>query len=1096
MMSRLLCTRGVTILLGFAVLGIDALGQITTPVPDSLRGRIDAERSGMHDAASIRTVFYNYGMVGDYPPDPGNVDLSVFHSAEAPKGTGLNYTDGITPFVLARVTQANGVPAYMMETGYRERQQWSPYTKRVMRYEPRPGYFQEKPDINVARSLAISTDARTWPAAWIDKGGDITDPGWAGSWNGYFGKRAAADQESFSVMDDDYYDAWDYYPDSRDNSRRGLGLRVEVRGFQWANPQAANVIFWHYDIVNESTTDYLDNIIFGLYMDSGVGGSALSCDGVYESDDDNAYFDKSLGLNLVYTWDKNGNGVAFNSNCARSGYLGYAYLETPGNSTNALDDDVDGIIDEKRDGGPGMAIEGQPAILAYVAANYDTLLFQMAYGPVENRPAYRAGLWWTGDEDMDWVADLNDTGVDGVFNDDAPDEGERDGIPTAGEQNFDQTDLNESDQIGLTGFKMNRIVAGAGTPNPQVDDIVFFDDGRQWPRRLYEMWTDPNPANRFDIPLVNNYNIGFFFASGPFRLFAQKRERFSLALAYGADLDELKRTIKVVQQIYNANYQFAVPPPLPTLRAETGDNYVKLSWNDVAERGIDPVTGLNDFEGYRIYRSTDPNFLDPKTISSGRGTGPLQGSNGRPIAQFDLPNGIKEFSTLAVEGVQYYLGDDAGITHTWTDTTVTNGQLYYYAVTSYDHGADTLNFLFYPSENPITVTQDVRAGIVLPPNVVQVRPNPRVLGYTPAATGGLQHVSGTGSGSVEVRVLESDGVPSNHIMRIQFHTELTDSIRAEYYEMVDSTTGETIISRGSDLDGKGTGQVGSGLQPVINTPPATSMDTLTSGFVQPSGATVGLRFGYQASVVSPNRRRPGYPSDLTITFGDTPLDTSLPAIGIPAKPVKYRIVAHEASGDLQLKTRLYDVNNDSTLSTSSEYIDVITYLPETPTSPKVTWRVQIDTTATPPGVPAVPPQAGDVFQALVAKPYGDGDVFTFTTVGDTVDQEKARAEFSSEPYVVPNPYVAYASFEPERFAVSGRGERRIEFRNLPQSCTIRIYTVRGELVQSLDHDGSNAGMIAWNLRSKDNLDVAPGLYIFHVDAGTLGSKIGKFAIIK
>src|SRR5438093_7651312 len=110
-------------------------------------------------------------------------------------------------------------------------------------------------------------------------------------------------------MDDQYDDSFGYYPDTLCTSRYGLGLRVEVRGFQWANPQAGNVIFWHYDITNESTTNYpsgseADNIVFGLYMDSGVGGSAESCDGVAESDDDNASFDRSLGLNLVYTWDK------------------------------------------------------------------------------------------------------------------------------------------------------------------------------------------------------------------------------------------------------------------------------------------------------------------------------------------------------------------------------------------------------------------------------------------------------------------------------------------------------------------------------------------------------------------------------------------------------------------------------------------------------------------------------------------------------------------------------------------------------------------------------------------------------------------------
>jgi hypothetical protein len=118
----------------------------------------------------------------------------------------------------------------------------------------------------------------------------------------------------------------------------------------------------------------------------------------------------------------------------------------------------------------------------------------------------------------------------------------------------------------------------------------------------------------------------------------------------------------------------------------------------------------------------------------------------------------------------------------------------------------------------------------------------------------------------------------------------------------------------------------------------------------------------------------------------------------------------------------------------------------------------------------------------------------FETQGDSIDEAGARAGFS--PYVVPNPYVASASFEPERFAVSGRGERRIEFRGLPALCTIRIYTVRGELVQTLSHDGSNDGFVAWNLRTKDNLDVAPGLYIFHADGGPAGTAKGKFAIIK
>jgi len=128
-----------------------------------------------------------------------------------------------------------------------------------------------------------------------------------------------------------------------------------------------------------------------------------------------------------------------------------------------------------------------------------------------------------------------------------------------------------------------------------VDDIIFFTNQYAWPQRLYEMFANRDSSARFDQPLVQNYNIGFLFASGPFKLLPGRRERFSLALAYGADLSELRQNVRVVQQIYDANYQFAVPPPRPTLAAEVGDGRVRLTWDDVAERGFDPVSGLNDF---------------------------------------------------------------------------------------------------------------------------------------------------------------------------------------------------------------------------------------------------------------------------------------------------------------------------------------------------------------------------------------------------------------------------------------------------------------------------------------------------------------------
>ena len=634
----------------------------------------------------------------------------------------------------------------------------SPITNKTMRFEPRFGYFEPSNAINLAESPAISTDSRTWPSQWYDKLLDPDDPGWSGSWNGYFGKLPKADQESFTVYDDNFYDAWNYYPDSRDNTRRGLGLRVEQRGFQWANPQAGYVIFFHYDITNESTTSYDDNIIFGLYMDSGVGGSGIGIDGIPESDDDNAYYDKEIGLNLVYTWDKNGNGVK-----GQTGYLGYSYLETPGNALDAVDNDEDGILNERRDSGPGFAIVGQQEILNYVNANYDVTKFEEYHSPVTTRPAYNAGVWWTGDEDLDWVAEFHDTGADGVFG--TNDTGEGDGIPTNGETNFDKTDIDESDLIGLTGFKLNRIRAGVGNPSSEVDQIVFFDDGKQWPKRLWNIFTDPDSA--FGAPLALNYNIGFLFASGPFVLTAQNTERFSLALGFGANLRDLRVTTAVVQQIYKANYQFAVPPPLPTVNAYTGDGFVQLNWDNAAERAFDPITYENDFEGYRIYRSTDPAFQDPRENFPGSGEWSIV--NGYPIAQFDLVNNIYGYSQSTVNGIAYYLGDETGLTHSFKDTLVNNGQRYFYAVCAYDLGVDSIPI--YPSENAITVSQTLRGGTILPKNVAEVYPNPPVVGYTGAEVLNIAHTEGDGVGDFNLQVINNELVPEDHIFSITFSSD-------------------------------------------------------------------------------------------------------------------------------------------------------------------------------------------------------------------------------------------------------------------------------------------------------------------------------------
>jgi flagellar hook assembly protein FlgD len=92
--------------------------------------------------------------------------------------------------------------------------------------------------------------------------------------------------------------------------------------------------------------------------------------------------------------------------------------------------------------------------------------------------------------------------------------------------------------------------------------------------------------------------------------------------------------------------------------------------------------------------------------------------------------------------------------------------------------------------------------------------------------------------------------------------------------------------------------------------------------------------------------------------------------------------------------------------------------------------------------------------------------------------------------VVPNPYVAHSGYNETEYL------RKIRFNNLTPKCTIKIYTISGELVNTIEHDNVDEGYTAWDLRSMNNQEVAPGLYLFTVQSDGVKDFIGKFAVIR
>ncbi len=140
------------------------------------------------------------------------------------------------------------------------------------------------------------------------------------------------------------------------------------------------------------------------------------------------------------------------------------------------------------------------------------------------------------------------------------------------------------------------------------------------------------------------------------------------------------------------------------------------------------------------------------------------------------------------------------------------------------------------------------------------------------------------------------------------------------------------------------------------------------------------------------------------------------------------------------------------------------------------------------------PQAGDVYSVKTLKPFQAGDKYIFNSSEVKFESNVASSKLNNI-YTVPNPYVAYSLSEEPGRTSEYRGNRDLQFRNLPPKCIIRIYTLMGELVQTIEKDDMTS-LAHWDLLSNEGQRIAYGIYIYHVDAPGVGEYIGRIAVIK
>ena len=1251
-------------------------------------------RSSIMRGNLVKTVFGNWGVIGQ-PAQKGARGAWIYENN--------GYIGDVSLLVGAEVkTSDKTFHSVVISPVDRPttRQELSP-TGKWWSWEPVGGYFNENQE-----GIALYSDPESWPSLWPDKMSDLNDPGWGGSWDGFFGKETTAAEESYYVMDDNNDEEFNYAsnniwnaefkPDSTNPSRNGLGLEVKVRGMQWSDFLAQDCIFWLYEITNNSTTDY-DKVVFGMLVGTYVGVTSTEDYGEY--DDDYSFFD--VEKDLTYTGDFDDNARRNPRWTGDVGAVGYAFLESPGNPFDGIDNDGDSkeypnvpssaplftpedfgvrtiqagdeivVIDKDYNRTVitvpandttiitrGTQIDIVPGITQLSEGNLvmkdgrqevnsnaydgvdndlDGLIdenYYLHYRQIRkdqnnnvifdklNPVAYKNYFTGAGiddpmidemrndgiDNDGDWNPLFDDVGADGVVG--TNDYGEGDGVPTLGEPNFDKTDVDESDQIGLTSFEYF-------TP---AREFSMADDEDLWSRLSPGFFKVPESIQN-NKP-VQGEDGDFIYGTGYFPLPAGETRRISLALVYGegggpnVEIDDLLKNRETVQEIYNNDYRFPPAPNKPKLTAVPGDGKVTLHWDRLAEQSFDPVLQTYDFEGYKIYRATDYEFNEIFNITDADGT-PIAYE---PIAQFDLDNEYQGYFRAGPDlfqqgrGASFYLGNNSGLQHTFVDSSVENGRRYFYALVAYDRGDESKDI--YPKENDKRIDIQPNGEIRTFQNTAVVIPNAPVTGYVPPensvqlqptqapiGTGQLyysvndeQKVTGheyrlgfqdysndgidnNGNWETPRDDVGTDGIPDTHdpdgtelnglpdpgepnldyndteeymkpittnysVRDLTGVTErfvskdtlyvslskthqvpetvtITDmdgnpvssdryllnapfgkirgtksgdlpfgeaySITYQYYPVYRSTyiQGNPIESETKDTDNF------DGIQIDFNNKWTINLDSTKSGWSNPAKAQ-SFTISPFTTQLSPTETITGIrsPNDYRIEFSDGIIDSTIdwPEYYLTPFPVNYRV--KNVTKNEYIDFIFIDTDRSNTVSPLDEIVFVEKdYHGDRVFTWDVTFNSDVDT--------LIEYGNGDALDIILKKPFRGTDVFEFSTTEPDISTS-AGEDLLKDVKVYPNPYVAASTHEiPLPPAITtGRGVRQVTFTHLPLDSKVHIFTARGEHVITLEHsDSIFDGTINWNLRTKENLEVAAGIYFYIVES-SVGKKEGKLAIIK
>ena len=611
-------------------------------------------------------------------------------------------------------------------------------------------------------------------------------------------------------------------------------------------------------------------------------------------------------------------------------------------------------------------------------------------------------------------------------------------------------------QTGLMGTKLLETPDNIGMTAFRTDDWSFLptdDEGRYAMINSTQFDTSLPPTDQFYIQCVRGINLT-----------AGRTVRVVYALIAGQDEQEFRTNADLAQQLYDALYVGPTPPESPQLQARGGDEKTYLFWSDTSEFSVDPLSGNQDFVGYKLYRSDN----------HGKTWGVVDYSTGNSCLTVD-------YSPLAMYTV---LSPGDPIQHSFVDTGLYNGVEYWYCLAAFDTGDTTLG------------VDPLQSGFGSPsinPHIVAVSPAPDPAGFFDALGTVVHNYTGLelpSDGNAIPLVFDPAAITGS-----DYRVVFEDTPEQTYWHVLNETTGDTALAGQSRTSGDpGLYEVAEGLRVVVRNGDRdprgwgqTSLGGIDTNLVMGLfyGPALPAFTGDENDVFGDMHFRSTY--EIRYTGDSTRASWALDGFYGSDSVFWVPFEAWNVSSNERVSLAVYDRVVDNGVWDPYDILAIVNYPYDSTTSVTsfafpyhFSWMFRFNSTL-------YNPTVGDVFTVEGAPMNGPSDNFTFSA--DGINAADATDDLSKIK-VVPDPYIAQYSAMVEM----AEGESALEFQNIPTECTIRIYTLSGDLVQTLKHT-SGTGSERWNLLTSSRQQIASGIYIFHVES-SVGNKIGRFAVIK